>query len=131
MQSNQNAYNNRTQGMSPHVRMFFQGGTKNGKEESSKEEDKEEGSEKEGSKKESNEEESNEEENCQEEKIGLRIVQKQFESRHLLAAFFLGLDSNLHDNVWTTGFLKITQYSCLMGTSSILPYLLRSLVQLC
>jgi len=27
MTSNQNAHNNRAQGMSPHVRVFFQGGT--------------------------------------------------------------------------------------------------------
>ena len=37
MPSNQNAHNNRAQGMSPHVRMFFHGGTKNGKEESCEE----------------------------------------------------------------------------------------------
>jgi len=55
MPSNHNAHNNRAQGMGPHVRMFFQGGTKNGKKESQEEGNKEK----------------SDEEKSQEEKIGL------------------------------------------------------------
>jgi len=69
MLGNQNAHNNRAQGMSSHVRVFFQGCKQMAKKESGKEE-------------------SNQEENCKEEKIGLRIVHVQFESRYSLAAFY-------------------------------------------